>query len=62
MPNAILTFVTVSVILAACLAASAEPPAGFLDLRDATIVVPPNLTGPENRADTGPRARCIESG
>jgi len=52
MPNAILTLVAVSLLLTACLAVSAEPPPGLLDLRSATVVVPPNLTGPENRAVT----------
>ncbi len=50
MPNLILTLMAVPVILTACLAAVAEPSPGLLDLRAATVVVPPNLTGPENRA------------
>src|SRR5437588_592184 len=50
MPSAILTLVLFLVVIAACLAAVADPALGFLDLRSATVIVPPNLTGPENRA------------
>ncbi|HLK60996.1 MAG TPA: hypothetical protein VKU00_30810 [Chthonomonadaceae bacterium] len=48
MLNAILTLFA----LTACLAALAAPAPGRINLEKATVVTPPNLTGPENRAVT----------
>src|ERR1700753_2435190 len=52
MPNAILTFFITLIVLAACLAVAAGPAPGSVDLTHATVVIPSNLTGPENRAVT----------